>query len=80
MDEPVVNQTLDQKKMAFANSEHIEAVIALLQECGGVPKLVGDTEFETVRNAITLDAQQDLTKAFISAIDAIKKGSLFEPK
>lgn len=66
--------------MAFANSEHIEAVITLLQECGGVAQLVGDTEFETVRNAITLDAQQDMTKKFIAAIDAIKKGSLFEPK
>lgn len=62
--------------MAFASSTHVEAVIILLQECGGVSKLVGDSEYETVVNAVTLDAQQNMLKAFITAVDNIKKGSL----
>lgn len=62
-----------QKKIAFANSEHVAVVIQLLQECGGTQKLVGDTEYETVVNAVTLDAQQDMIKKFINSLDAIKK-------
>ncbi len=74
--EPEINITQNQKKIAFAQSEHVQIVIQLLQECGGVPSLVGDTEFSTVVNAVTLDAQQNLVRNFISTIDEIKKGSL----
>lgn len=73
-------QTINQKKMAFAASDHVAIVITLLQECGGVDKLVGDTEFATVINASTLDAQQNMIARFISMIDSIKKGVLHEPK
>lgn len=66
--------------MAFAGSEHVAIVIQLLKECGGVAKLLGDTEFATVVNAATLDAQQEMLKNFITMIDNIKKGSLHQPK
>ena len=69
-------QTENQKKMAFAGSEHVAIVIQLLRECGGVPKLLGDSEFETIVNAATLDAQQEMITKFINMIDAIKSGSL----
>lgn len=62
-----------QKKIAFANSDHVAVVIQLLQECGGVSELVGANEFETIKNAVTLDAQQDMVKKFINSLDAIKK-------
>lgn len=78
-EETLEQQSMNQKKMAFANSAHVEAVIQLLRECGGVEKLVGDTEFETLVNAITLDAQGEIMTKFISALDAIRKGSLHEP-
>lgn len=78
--EPQINATENQKKIAFANSEYVATVIQLLQECGGVQQLVGDTEYATLVNAITLDAQQEMIKKFISALDAIKNGSLFETK
>ncbi len=76
MDDPIVNLSMKQKKIAFAQSEHIEAVIQLIQEAGGVPKLVGENEFETIVNAVTLDAQQNVLTKFINMIDAIKKGGL----
>lgn len=72
------DQSTLQKKIAFANSEHVATVIQILQECGGVTALVGDTEFATIVNAVTLDAQQDLLKKFINSLDAIKKQN-FEP-
>ncbi len=67
---------MKQKKIAFAQSEHVDAVVALLREAGGVPKLVGDTEFETVVNAATLDAQANLVTKFLNQIDFIKQGGL----
>ncbi len=69
-------QTLKQKKISFAQSEHVEAVVALLREAGGVDKLVGDTDFATVVNAATLDAQQNMIVKFLNQIDFIKKGGL----
>ncbi len=74
--DPLQEQSLKQKKIAFAQSEHVEAVIALMRECGGVPKLLGDTEFETIVNAATLDAQQNMITKFINTIDFIKQGGL----
>lgn len=74
------NQTINQKKIAFAQSAHIEAVITLLKECGGVQKLVGDSEYQTVVNAVTLDAQQEMITKFIGMVDSIKRGSLHSQK
>lgn len=74
--DPLQEQSLKQKKIAFAQSEHVEAVLALMRECGGVSKLVGDTEFETVVNAATLDAQSNMVTRFINQIDSIKRGGL----
>jgi hypothetical protein len=76
--DPEVNITLNQKKIAFANSEHLEAVLAILKDCGGVPKLVGETEFNTIVNAVTLDAQQNMLTKFINTIDFIKQGGLVQ--
>lgn len=72
------NATTLQKKIAFANSEHVAIVIELLKECGGAQQLVGETEYATVVNAVTLDAQQDMLKKFINALDSIKKQNFTE--
>lgn len=69
-------QTMNQKKMLFANSGHLDTVILLLREASSHEKLVGDTEYETVVNAVTLDAQSDLIMNFINMIDSIKSGGL----
>jgi len=65
-----------QKKIAFAQSEHIETVISLLKECSRQQKLVGETEYATVVNAVTMDAQGDMIIKVINSIDFIKKGGL----
>ncbi len=77
-DETLEQQSMKQKKIAFAQSGHLEAVLQLLKECGGVEKLVGDTEFETVVNAATLESQTTVITKLIAAVDAIKRGSLHE--
>lgn len=79
-EEVLENQSLDQKKISFAQSQHIEAVIQLLKESTTKNPLVGETSHATVVNAVTLDAQSDLINNFIHAIDSIKKGSLHRPK
>lgn len=76
MEDDLKIQTLNQKKIQFANSGHLEAVLALLKDSSNHDKLVGDTEYETVVNAVTLDAQSTLIINFINAIDQIKGGSL----
>ncbi len=74
--DPEVNVSMKQKKIAFVQSEHIEAVITILRESAKSTQLVGDTEFATVVNAVTLDAQSNLIMEFINQIDKIKKGGL----
>lgn len=71
-------QSLKQKKMAFASSEHFEAVLAILKDSAGTQKLVGETEFETIKNAITLDANSTMITNFINLIDHIKSGGLHQ--
>ncbi len=39
-------------------------------------KLVGDTEFATLVNAITMDAQAEMMIQFVHAIEHIKNGGL----
>lgn len=75
--DPLENQTLKQKKIVFAqNSEMVEGALAILKEGMRHEKLVGDTEFATLVNAITMDAQADMMIQFISAIEHIKNGGL----
>lgn len=79
--EPVVNVTMDQKKMSLSgNEDHVEAAITILRESFGNQKLVGKSEYETVVNAIRFDVQADVIINFINAIDSIKNGSLHERK
>ena len=77
-EEQLEDQSITQKKITFANSEHISTVILILKECGGVNTLVGENEFTTIVNAVTLDAQTDLINKFIKALDNIKNKN-FQP-
>lgn len=67
-----------QKKLEFANSEHVSTVLELLKECSGTQQLVGESEYSTVVNAVTLDAQQEMIKKFINHLDAIKSQNFTE--
>jgi len=80
MDETLEQQSLKQKKIAFAQSPHLEAVIALLRDVSHNQKLVGETEYETLVNAITMDAQAQMILDLISSVDFIKQGGLHKPE
>lgn len=70
------NQSEAQKQIAFAQSGHVEAVISLLKECSRLEKLVGDTEYATIINAVTMDSQSEMIIKFINRIDFIRSGGL----
>jgi hypothetical protein len=78
--EPEQNQSLKQKKIALAQSEHAPTVIELLKDCMEQPQLVGDTEFATVKNAITLDVQSNILRKMVDYLEEIRKGALHEIK
>lgn len=71
-------QSIIQKKIAFAQSEHVETVLLILKEISRQEKLVGDTEYETIVNAVTMDAQGEMIIRLINTIDFIKKGGLLK--
>jgi len=78
MSEEINEQSMKQKKIAFAQSEHVAIAIRILQDCGSIQQLVGETEYATVVNAVTLDAQQDMIKKFINSLDSIRKNNFTE--
>lgn len=71
-------QSVIQKKIAFAQSEHVETVLLILKEISRQEKLVGDSEYETIVNAVTMDAQGEMIIRLINTIDFIKKGGLLK--
>ena len=79
MDE--TNQSLKQRKIALAQSEHAPTVIELMKDCmDQVPALIADTEWKTVVNAITLDVQGKMLTTMVDHLEAIRKGALHEEK
>jgi hypothetical protein len=70
------DQSVLQKKIAFAQSEHVAGAVEVLRACVKQRPLVGETEYATVVNAVTLDAQMSLILSFIASIDEIKQGKL----
>ncbi len=68
-------QNIEQKKVSFANSEHYQGAIELLkQSLTQVTSLVGETEFKTVVNALTVEMETDLIRRFVVAINNIRTG------
>lgn len=73
--EEVVNKTLEQKKVAFATSEHYQGAVELLkQSCTQVTTLIGQNEFETLKNAMMVEFESDLIRRFVLAINNIRTG------
>jgi hypothetical protein len=69
-------QSETQQKILFAQSPFVPIVVKLLRESMVNQRLVGDSEYETVVNAVRLDSQSDLLNSFINSIEEIKKGSI----
>lgn len=73
-------QSLKQKKIALAQSEHAPIIIELIKDCIEQSPIVAKTEWETIVNAITLETQGTLVKNMVDYLEAIRAGSLHEPK
>ena len=76
-DEP---QSVEQKKMALAASEHAPVIIELMKDCMSKNDLVAKTQWQTIVNAITLEVQGTMLREMVDYLEAIRKGSLHETK
>lgn len=69
------NQNLVQKKIAFAQSGHVEAAVGLLKDVRThLQSIVADTQHKTLINALTLEIEAQLISRFVSEVGAIKRG------
>jgi hypothetical protein len=72
------NETLNQKKIALAQSEHAPIIIELLKDVASQESmnLIGKTEFETIKNAITFDVKASMISGMVDYLENIRKGAL----
>ena len=73
-------QSLKQKKIILAQSEHAPVVIELMKDCLTQVPIVAETEWKTIVNAITLEVQSTMMRAMVDHLEEIRKGSLHEVK
>lgn len=73
--DPQNEQTMKQKMIALAQSEHLPTMIYMLKSVCTANKLVGDNEFSTVVNAVKFDTQQDIIIDLMKLVESIKNGS-----
>lgn len=78
--EEITEQSMKQKKIALAQSEHAPIVIELMKDCITQSPLVGDTEYKTLVNAITFDVQSEILRKMVDLLENIRQGGLHEPK
>jgi hypothetical protein len=74
LDLPV--QSLKQQKIYLANSPIAAVVIELIKDILQKPPLVGNSEFETMRNAIIIDTSSNILKDMVDYLEDIRKGAL----
>ena len=73
-------QSLKQKKIVLATSEHAPIIIELLKDCMAQSEIVADTQWKTIVNAITLEVQGTMLRTMVDHLENIRKGSLHKPK
>jgi len=71
-------QSLKQKKIALAQSEHASIIIELMKDCMIQTPIVGKNQWETLRNAVTLDVQGTMLRSMVDLLEKIRNGSLHE--
>jgi len=74
------NQSLKQKKIALAQSEHASIIVELMKDCTSKRPLIADTEFKTLLNAITLEVEANMIRSMVDYIERIRQGELHEEK
>lgn len=73
------NQTANQKKIILAQSEHAATIIELMKDCTTKSELIDKkSEWGTIVNAITLDAESTMIRRMVDYLEDIRKGVLHE--
>ncbi len=68
-------QTLKQKAITFATSEHYPGAVELLKKSRTqLTTIVADDEFHTLLNALTLEMETNLIQRFVVEIEKIRSG------
>lgn len=70
-------QSLVQKKIALAQSEHASIIIELMKDCMSQTPIIDKTEWQTIVNAITLEVQGTMLRSMVDLLENIRSGSLF---
>lgn len=71
-------QTLKQKKISLAQSEHAFTIVELMRDCTSKSPIIADTEWKTIVNAITLEVEANMMRRMVDYIEEIRKGSLHD--
>jgi hypothetical protein len=74
------NQSLKQKKIALAQSEHAPTIIELMKDCTTQVPIIADTEWATIVNALTLEIQSTMIRNMVDHLEGIRAGKLHELK
>ncbi len=75
MDE-ITRQTLNQKKIALAQSEYAPIIIELMKDVMKKNPIVGETEWATIVNAISLDTSTTMITDMVDWLEKIRQGEL----
>jgi len=68
-------QSMNQKVIAFATSDHYQGAIELLRRNRTqLTSILSDTEFSTLVNALHLEIEASLIQRLVVSIDAIRNG------
>jgi hypothetical protein len=73
-----MEETLKQRKIALAQSEHYTTIVELMKDCTSKNPIIADTEFKTLVNAITLEVEANMMRRVVDYIEDIRKGILHE--
>lgn len=71
-------QSMNQKKIALAQSEHAPVIIELMKDCMSQNPIIVDTEWGTIVNAITLDVQGTMLRTMVDHLEGIRQGKLHD--
>lgn len=69
-------QSLNQKKIALAQHQYADVIVELVRDALPRVPLVGKDEWETVKNAVTIDTSNNILIKLVEYLSEIKQGSL----
>ena len=72
-------QSLLQKKIALAQSEHAPIIIELMKDIiSKIPLVDEKSEWKTIVNTITLDTQSNMLRSMVDYLEDIRRGGLLK--